>query len=318
MMGLYASKFGNDIAAFLRFKRALGYAYLRAEFTLRAFDRFAATAGTRAPLRQTIRAWLTRPAETERKPITPALEYSVLRQFCLHRRRRDPHAFVPPREWAPASRQSKFIPRLLSKRDVLRVLRGAASLQRPLFRAKVYRALLLILYCTGLRFGEACRLRIRDVDLDEGVIFVTMSKGRSRWVPFHASLMPELRRYLRARRAYARAQPDDRFFVGQDGLQLLTKTASETVRQLLCAAGLKPQRGRVGARPYDFRHAFAVRRLESWYRAGVDLHSRLPWLSAYMGHDNILGTERYLHATPWLLDVAARRLRRRFAQRPLP
>jgi integrase len=169
-----------------------------------------------------------------------------------------------------------------------------------------------------LRFGEACRLRIRDVDLDEGVIFVTMSKGRSRWVPFHASLTRELRCYLRARRAYAPAQPDDRFFVGQDGLQLRTKTASETVRQLLCAARLKPKRGRVGARPYDFRHAFAVRRLECWYRSGVDLHSRLPWLSAYMGHDNILGTEKYLHATPWLLDVAARRLRRRFAQRTSP
>lgn len=314
MTGVYTSRFGNDIAAFLRFKRALGYAYVRAEYTLRAFDRFAAAAGTRAPVREIMRAWLARPAEAERKPITPALEYGVLRQFCLHRRRRDPHAFVPPREWA-GSLQCKFTPRILSKADVLRVLRGAASLERPPFRAKIYRALLLVLYCTGLRFGEACRLRIRDVDLDAGVIFVAMSKGRSRWVPFHASLTPELRRYLRARRAYARAQPDDRFFVGQDGSQLRTKTASETVRQLLCAAGLKPKRGRIGARPYDLRHAFAIRRLERWYRAGVDLHSRLPWLSAYMGHDNILGTEKYLHATPWLLDVAARRLRRRLARR---
>jgi integrase/recombinase XerD len=203
----------------------------------------------------------------------------------------------------------------LSRADILQVLRGAASLGRPPFRAKVYRALLLVLYCTGLRFGEACRLRIRDVDLDKSVMFVTMSKGRSRWVPFHSSLTPELRCYLRARRAYARAQPDGRFFVGHDGVQLLTKTASETVRRLPCTAGLKPKKGRTGARPYDFRHAFAVHRLERWYRAGVDLHSRLSWLSAYMGHDNILGTEKYLHATSWLLDVAARRLRRRLARR---
>ena len=56
-----------------------------------------------------------------------------------------------------------------------------------------------------------------------------------------------------------------------------------------------------------------MHRLERWYRAGVDIHARLPWLSAYMGHDNILGTETYLTATPRLLDVAARRLRRRLS-----
>ena len=53
-------------------------------------------------------------------------------------------------------------------------------------------------------------------------------------------------------------------------------------------------RGRIGPRPYDLRHTFAVQRLSSWYRQGADLHARLPWLSAYMGHDDILGTETYL------------------------
>lgn len=320
MTGAFVSGFGRDIAAFLQFKHAQGHAYVRCEFMLRSFDRFAAARGRgRREFPDLVRAWLARrPERGERKPITAAMEFIVIRQFCLYRRRRDPHAFVPPRAWAPVCFESKFIPRILSKAEVLRVLRSAASLGRPAFRAQAYRALLLVLYCTGLRFGEACRLRIRDVDLARRVLFIDTSKGRSRWVPFHASLSAELRRYLQARRAYARAQPDDQFFVGQDGMRLRTATASETVRRLLCAAGLKPPKGRVGARPYDFRHAFAVHRLERWYRAGVDLHSRLPWLSAYMGHDNILGTEKYLHATPWLLDVAARRLRRRLARRARP
>jgi integrase len=46
---------------------------------------------------------------------------------------------------------------------------------------------------------------------------------------------------------------------------------------------LKRSRGRVGPRPYDLRHAFAVHRLTAWYREGADIHARLPWLSAYMG-----------------------------------
>jgi integrase len=78
-------------------------------------------------------------------------------------------------------------------------------------------------------------------------------------------------------------------------------------------AGLKPAIGRVGPRPYDLRHTFAVHRLTRWYRQRVDLHARLPWLSAYLGHVNLLGTEVYLTATPELLALAARRFRRRFA-----
>jgi integrase/recombinase XerD len=316
----FNSLLGEDMVAFLEFKRALGYGYERGEFSLRAFDHFVATrCRSRAALRrlpEVFREWLTRSGD--RMPITIAAEYFVIRQFCLFRRRRDPRAFVPPREWTPASIKSNFLPRILSKKDILRVLRGTSLLRRPDFRATLYRALLLILYCTGLRFGEALRLRIRDVDIDGLVLFVTKSKGRARWVPFHSSLARELRSYFRARRDYARAQPDDRFFVGQNRKHLSVNRASETVRKLLRRAGLKPSKGRIGVRPYDFRHAFAVHRLERWYRAGVDLHTRLPWLSAYMGHDNIIGTERYLHATPWLLETAARRLYRRLTRRSPP
>jgi hypothetical protein len=89
-------------------------------------------------------------------------------------------------------------------------------------------------------------------------------------------------------------------------------TASDTFRGLFKLAGLKPERGRIGPRPYDLRHAFAVHRLSRWYGEGVDLHARLPWLSAYMGHVDIIGTESYLHTTPELLDLAGNRLRRRY------
>jgi integrase/recombinase XerD len=68
----------------------------------------------------------------------------------------------------------------------------------------------------------------------------------------------------------------------------------------------------VGPGPYDLRHAFAVHRLSRWYGQGADLMARLPWLSAYMGHVDIIGTETYLNATPELLDVADDRLRRRY------
>ncbi len=85
------------------------------------------------------------------------------------------------------------------------------------------------------------------------------------------------------------------------------------VTRILRHLGLKRSRGRIGPRPYDLRHAFAVHRLTAWYREGVDIHARLPWLSAYMGHVNVLGTETYLHATPELLQFASDRFARRVA-----
>ena len=111
---------------------------------------------------------------------------------------------------------------------------------------------------------------------------------------------------------YAQATPDARFFVGVNKRTLPVETAAGTLRLLFKAAGLKPETGRIGPRPYDLRHAFANNRLSRWYEEGLDLHARLPWLSAYMGHVDIIGTAKYLHTTPELLELVGNRLRRRY------
>jgi len=315
-MSRFVSRLADDLAGFLGFKRSLGYKYVRAEFTLRDFDRFIFDQdrlGRVLRLDAAILAWLA--MKHGRKPLSVTNELGVLRQFCLHRRRRDPTTPVPGRAWAPQSTQSKFLPYVFTNPQVRDLVRRATALTRPRFRGAVFRRLLLVMYCTGVRFGEALRLRMRDVDMDRKVLFIAESKGRSRWVPFDQSLARELARYVRVRRAYASADPDDRFFVGVDRRRLPTNTAWHTICGLLRQAGLKPPSGRVGPRPYDFRHTFAVRRLVRWYRAGIDINARLPWLSAYMGHDNLLGTERYLTATPELMATASRRFERLLARR---
>ncbi len=311
-MSQFVSPLAADLEAFLAFKRSIGCKYDRAEWWLRAFDRHVFEhAGSAKDIRleEFIRAWLAR--DGTRSSVTVANELIVLRKFCEFRQRRDPRAFVPTRRWAAVrSSVSQFKPYILTEQEIGSLLRKAATLNRPRFRAAAYRALLLILYCTGIRIGEALRLRIRDVDLKRAILFISESKGRARWVPFHRSLGRELRRYLNARRAYAHAGNDDRFFVGIDGTRLPLNTAQQTIRALFRELGLKPETGRRGPRIHDFRHTFAVHRLGRWHRAGIDAQARLPLLSAYMGHESILGTEKYLNATPELLRVAARRLKR--------
>jgi integrase/recombinase XerD len=318
MTSAFTSLLAPALQGFLEFKRRRGYRYNREEFRLRDFDRFMATRakpGLPWRLDEAILAWLaSRPG---RQPSSVLLDMSTIRQFWFYIRRHHPRQYRREIRWPklPSAETKPFIPYVLTTGNVLLLLHLATTLKDPPFRGTLYRALLLVLYCTGLRFGEALRLRICDVDLPRKVIFVDESKGRARWVPFDSSLQRELTRYLRVRRNFAVAGPDDGFFIGVNKAALSPKTAWRTIAKLYRKADLKPPHGRVGPRPYDIRHTFAVHRLTRWYHGGVDLHAHLPWLSAYMGHLDLLGTETYLTATPDLLALAARRLHRCFAPR---
>jgi integrase len=183
------------------------------------------------------------------------------------------------------------------------------------------RRLILVLYCTGLRLGEAVRLTMDDVDLDRGALLIRNSKGRTRIVPMRDDLVAELRLYVddRCRVLHDRGQGDcEALFVRLNGAPLHTHAASEAIRKLLRRLAIKPAQGRVGARPNEFRHAFAVHRLTAWAEEGADIHAKLPWLSAYLGHQNVIGTEVYLKATPQLLELASTRFEQhmRHARQP--
>jgi site-specific recombinase XerD len=183
----FRSRLGNDLQEFLEFKRSLGMQYDSAEWMLRRFDRFVAqTFKGRRPidLKAAIEGWL---ATFHCRPVTITNSFLVIRKFCLFLRRRDPNGFVPDRDMAPRVYQSHHLPHIFSPAEIRILLDEVGKMQDP-FRSRAYRALLLILYCTGLRTGEAVRLRIRDVNLREKILRVEVSKAKSRWVPFEETL----------------------------------------------------------------------------------------------------------------------------------
>ena len=139
---------------------------------------------------------------------------------------------------------------------------------------------------------------------------IQRSKGRARIVAIRPDLVAELRAYAAERQRLVRERrrvDPEAFLLRLDASPLTVVSASAAIRQLLRQLGLKPPEGRVGARPYELRHAFAVHRLTAWANEGVDIHTKLPLLSAYLGHQNIIGTEVYLRATPPLLELASSR-----------
>ena len=313
MTNLFQSSLAPELEAFIIFKRNLGYRYNRSEFTLRFFDRFLTSyTSQRASwsLDQAILAWLAN--RTNRKSLTVSADASALKQFCKFLRRLPGNRSIREPVWPRLPKTSDFVPYIFSNKEIRQILKLTEKLERPPFYAHMYHTIILVLYCTGIRFGEALRLRIHDVDTASCLLFIAESKGRSHWVPIRRSLANTLERYLSERRSFARAKSTDRFFIAKNHKNLPVTLASGLIRRLFIKAGLKPRHGRVGPRPYDFRHTFAVHRLTRWYRQGIDLHSRLPWLSAYMGHVDIYGTEVYLTATPELLALAGDRFRRRY------
>lgn len=311
-MTIFESTLAEDLTAFIAFKRALGFSYESAESRLKSFDRYVKAHAPRRgalPFDRLVRGWVA--DHSHWKPATVTRRLAMLREFFLFRRRRDPTGYVPPRRW-PQRGRSRFRPHILSCTDVRAVLSEADALGDPQPRAQIFRTLILILYCTGLRPGEPLRLGLHDVDLLEKVLHVRESKGKTRLVPFGSDLARVLRAYLHVRPTPTTT--DDRFLLQPNGRSYTTTAASGTLRLLFRRAGLKPARGREGPRATDFRHTFAVHRLTRWYRAGVDLHTRLPWLSAYMGHKDLGGTQVYLRATPELLAAASRRFESRVRQ----
>ena len=299
----------RDAKEFLRFKRAMGITYQRGEHVLDSFLRFVGQrwGSGNVELDTVVRQWCARRAGC--KAVTVANEFGVVRQLCLYRRRYDPLGYVPEHALAPV-KESIFQPYIFSHDEVRQILALASRHRDRSIWAGMLRPLILILYCTGLRLGEAARLHTTDVDLDRGTLMIRRSKGRSRLVVIRADLVAELRGYVaqRQRLVCDLGQPDPAaFFLRLNASGLTVRSASDVIRRLLRQLGLKPAEGRAGARPYEFRHAFAVHRLTAWAKEGADIHTKLPLLSAYLGHLNIIGTEVYLKATPQLLELASTR-----------
>jgi len=178
-----------------------------------------------------------------------------------------------------------------------------------------YHIWILLMYCCGLRPAEARRLSVDDVDIEQGLLRIRSTKFRKdRYVPMSPATTLAVRDYSNRRATAAWSARADAHFI------VFAPDASEShcngrrFQEICASAGVCPHPGCRRLRPHDARHTFAVHRLLEWYRQGVDVQGKLHLLSTYMGHAEIVYTEKYLHATPELLGEASDRFRNRCAE----
>ena len=303
----FQSVLAGFMEKFLQEKRACGYAYHEPARILRRLDDFLIQEGlARCELPRAIaRKWLAKKAHESAR--TQQQRVTVVRHFSRFLLRLGYSAYVPDSTLA-ARNPSTFVPRMLADEELRKLFQAVDALEptarsplRHLIMPEVFR----LLYGCGFRVREVLKLRVRDVDLNQGIITVRQGKFRKdRLVPPALCLVNRLRKYAAL---FENRPPDAIFFPAPSRGPFSSRTVYGLFRKLLLQCGIAHAGRGKGPRIHDYRHLFAVHTLRRWYRDGEELDAKLPLLATYLGHQNLSGTQRYLHLTAELFpEITAR------------
>lgn len=141
------------------------------------------------------------------------------------------------------------------------------------------RAILELLYGSGLRVAELCGLDTGDVDLTHGVVQVTGKGRKQRRIPVSEPTIAAVKRYL----ARARDAPGPALFINQRGKRLGPRSVRAMMTRYLAAEGASL------ASPHTLRHSFATHLLDG----GADLRA----VQELLGHESLATTQIYTHVS---------------------
>lgn len=314
----YESALAPFIEQLVKEKRATEHKYDTPARVLKDFDRFLCQTNIKPDElpKNLVLQWLEqRPKE---KPSTYQRRVIEIRQLARLMIRLGYAAFIPPYGMGP-KRLFVFSPRIFTRKEVDRLIHAADQLKSNVkapWRHLVMPELFRLLYSCGFRLHEVLSLRVSDVDLKQGVITVRDAKfGKDRLVPPSSDMVERLQTYAeRLNEAALEKCTDNTFFFPSKNRQTpWSPTGIYFIfRKLLYQCGIPhPGRGK-GPRVHDLRHTFAVRRLVQWYEEGADLNAKLPFLVAYLGHQDFTGTQKYLRLTAELFPNLTERMNKQF------
>lgn len=172
-------------------------------------------------------------------------------------------------------RKSQPLPKILSVEEIGALLSKLTNLK--------HRSLVALQYGCGLRVSELLSLRLEDLWLEEGLLFIRNSKGnKDRRVKLSAKLKEVIQQYLKA---YA---PETLLFEGQNGGQYSASSVNQVLKQAAQAAGIKRQ-----VSSHMLRHSYATHLMDR----GIDLRI----IQELLGHKSSRTTEIYTHVSQRLI-----------------
>ena len=241
-----------------------------------------------------LRGWLASMSAADRSRATLARRGAAVRTFFAWAARTGRVASDPALRLASA-RPSSTLPTVLSQdsaADLLDVARTRSDDEDPIHLRDW--AALELLYATGVRVGELCRVDVDDLDLSERTLRVLGKGGKERVVPVGEPAVDATRQWLRrGRPVLATEVSGPALFLGRRGGRVDQRQLRTAVHEVAVAAGVED------VAPHALRHSAATHLLEG----GSDLRS----VQEVLGHSSLATTQRYTHVT-------ADRLRASFEQ----
>ena len=214
------------------------------------------------------------------KATSTARLLSAVRRFFQHLYREkirpdDPSALLA------SPKLPQRLPKDLSEAQVERLLQ-APLVEQPLeLRDK---AMLEVLYATGLRVSELVGLKLHEINFDMGVVRVFGKGGKERLVPLGEAAIDEVRAYMKgARVELLRQRQSDDLFVTARGAAMTRQAFWQLIKRYAVIAGIDAAR----LSPHVLRHAFATHLLNH----GADLRV----VQMLLGHSDISTTQIYTH-----------------------
>ena len=270
----------SEIAAFLTFCRVeKGLSTNSLDAARRDLRKFSAARGPAVPGVEALQQYIDSLYAAGLAPRSIARHISTLRNFYAFLLR-EGLTQVDPGEHLRAPRQWRTIPKYLNGSQIDKLLEAPDGSRPTGIRD---RAMLELLYATGLRVSELCRIRMLDLDLRLGVL-KTLGKGnKQRMVPAGEGAIRAIEQYLKeGRPRLLRGRGSPFLFVTARG-GAMTRQA---FWKLLVGYGKRAGMFR-GLTPHVLRHTFATHLLEG----GADLRS----VQAMLGHADISTTQIYTH-----------------------
>lgn len=292
----YTSGLALQIQSFIDEKRALGCKYEKEAKTFYEMDKFLYAEGVTTPSlpQEVVEKWVGKRTNEKRKNQRWRLNFT--KRFVSYLLLHQYEAYYP--EYSISSRDDKcFVPYIFTNEEIAALIAFFNSMKPSRQYPNGYIVipmLFLTLICCGLRSGEAASLKVKDVDIENGIITIRNAKhGKSRSIPVSEGLRLKYAEYYT--QVHTRSNAEDYFFPNARGNCHHTNVIESRFKEALWNCGI-PYRGRgYGPRVHDLRHTFAVRAMQKIRKTKGNNLIALPYLSVYLGHYNMNKTQQYLH-----------------------
>ena len=228
-----------------------------------------------------VRSWIVSMLGNKYSSVSVHRKISCLRAFYRYLRKEGVIS-TDPIEKIVLPRKTKKLPVFIGEEDMERLLDSFAFGED--FSGARNRAIIEILYTTGMRKSELTGLRDSDVDLEAALVKVTGKRNKQRIMPLLKTIIPSLYEYRKLRDEAVSVRPGDWFLITDKGNKLYDKYVYNIVNQYLSMVTTIEKKS-----PHILRHTFATHMLNR----GADLNS----IKEFLGHANLSATQVYTHNT---------------------